>query len=231
MDAVSRQGRAAEQGFNTQLFHGTQAPPANIVTRAERSVSGHEFNQFNWGTHAGTRQAAEDRIRSTDLGGGVPPNFGDLGAIDAFSPGVPRMFPIQVRGKFLEINDLGATWSPANLLEEMRRVGAITFEELGTTITRAADAERAGAAGGFLEAGRREVTALMERKGFAGFKYLNNVEDPGSLSFMILNPSNIRSRFAAFDPRNLGLPGMMGSGIGAALIGASAVASARDEER
>ncbi len=229
MDAVSRQGRAAEQGFNTPLFHGTQAPPANIITRAERSLSGQEFNQFNWGTHAGTRQAAEDRIRSTDLGGGVPPNFGDLGAIDAFSPGVPRMFPIQVRGKFLEINDLGATWSPANLLEEMRRVGAITAEEAGTVITRAADAERAGA--NFLEAGRTGVTALMKSKGFAGFKYLNNVEDVGSTSFMILNPANIRSTFAAFDPRNLGLPGMMGSGAGAALFGAGALGRARAEER
>ena len=228
MDEVSRQTRRIEQGFNTELFHGTMQPPANIITRAERSISGQEFNQFNWGTHAGTARAAEDIIRSMDLGGGIPPNFGDLDAIDAFTPGAPRMFPIQVKGKFLEIKDLGATWSPANMLEEMRRVGAITFEELGTTITKAADAERAG--GNFLEAGRREVQALAESKGFAGFKYRNRVEDPGSLSFMIFNPANIRSRFARFDPRTLGLPGMMGSGIAAALIGSAAVQQAREQD-
>jgi hypothetical protein len=67
---------------------------------------------------------------------------------------------------------------------------------------------------------RRQVTQFAQKKGFRpdsidakvkfrqsimeqGYDvipYLNSVEDRGSLSYLVLKPENLRSRFAAFDP-------------------------------
>jgi hypothetical protein len=41
--------------------------------------------------------------------------------------------------------------------------------------------------------------------------YVNAVEDKGSLSYLVTNPANIRSRYAAFDPANAGKADIMGN--------------------
>lgn len=219
MDEVSRQARRAEQGFTTEMFHGTMQRPNNYLKeRAAKSLTGDEFNEFTWGTHAGSSMAAEARIRSRDLGGDFPPNFGDFGAIESLERA--RVFPLVARGKFVEIPDLGANWGPSMLVDESIKAGVITAEEGQAALRRAANIERSPIGEGFFMAAREEVQALIESKGFSGFTYINAVEDIGSRSWMIFRSTDIRSIFARFDPRNLGKPGMMG-GL-AALLGAGA---------
>ncbi len=54
--------------------------------------------------------------------------------------------------------------------------------------------------------------------------YINTVEDPGSVSYLVLDPSRLRSMFAQFDPQKLrsrdlsaGLAGIFGAGAAATM--------------
>lgn len=229
MDQVSRMTRAAEQGFTTPMFHGTLQPPPNVIVRAERSLSGQEFNQFNWGTHTGSAAAAEERILVRDIGG-FQPDFDTDFTLGAEALVNARIFPLLGRGKFIEVPDLGSSWNPSRIIDEAINIGAVTPAEGSAALAKAAEGsmEIGGITG--LEAARDAVTDLLESKGFTGLTYINGVEDAGSRSWMVFNPANLRSVSAAFDPSRIGDPDMM-AGL-AALIGAGAAGqAARREER
>ena len=57
--------------------------------------------------------------------------------------------------------------------------------------------------------------------------YVNAVEDAGELSYLVLEPNRLRSRFAKFDPAKLESKDLM-AGLAAVLAGRSA-AKATDE--
>jgi hypothetical protein len=61
------------------------------------------------------------------------------------------------------------------------------------------------------EAGADLLSRTLKLRGFDVLQYTNRVEDPGSLSYIVPDPSNVRSRFAKFDPENIGKPNLLGA--------------------
>jgi hypothetical protein len=253
MDEASRMARAAEQDYTEDVFHSTRRS-GGPEEQLSASEMGEDFEEFYGWTHVGTEKAARDRgdqvrgqgrgeswisseevwsyeIFDTRLGGHVktvPTEFEAREFIKAndLAPGFPsldydkvptasfnivpdigeRTFKLKMRGNYLEVSE-GYGWQPGDILRQAEELGAITHaEKIGTGHNRDA------------------VTELLESKGFDGVKYINDVEDPGSMSYMVFDPANLRSATAAkFDPANIGKPSMVGGtpiGAARALVGA-----------
>ncbi len=194
-----RVARGKEQ-FPTEVFHATSSGPRPGTSTAK----GQDFEVLDPWTHLGTERAAEERIIDLrgDFGRGQgigPPQAGE------------RIIPAQVRGDYFDIGNEPTgldPWSPASLLEEGHRGGLFTEAEASRTLSRL-DKDDA----------RQVVSDLYKEKGFDGIRYTNGVEDRGSTSFLVFDPTNTRSRFAQFDPSRIGEAGLMLGGAG--LAGAS----------
>ena len=269
-DNAARQARAAEQGFNTQAFHGTAKRSEYTQERLAAHLSGDEFNQFNWGTHSGTKKAANERLDA----GRKSARFDELSeatteaqknTILARPLEGERIFPVKLKGEYAEMHDLGLDWSPSELMHELtktapKRQGIRDIPPIFTGRERAAVIEQVAngprltsfADGGQIDLtgmndvlrervvlnsveGQAAVQQAIKDKGFAGIRYRNVVEDPGSTSFITFDPADIRSEFARFDPLNVAKPGLMGRatfpGVAAAGAGAAGLLSIIESRR
>lgn len=153
MSANAREARAVGQGFHTESFHSTSALTPGMQNRLDASLSGDEFNQFNWGTHSGTKEAANQRI--ADQRHGIHLNqidaaasSGEPGALaqaitnaEFPAPG-ERIFSLKLKGEFVTLPDLGADWSPDALMRELsegvpsRGLGTDPAEKIFTELER-----------------------------------------------------------------------------------------------
>jgi hypothetical protein len=228
MDEASRTARAAEQDWTINAFHGT----------SRGSLEGGDLERFNWGSHFGTKGAANDRL--SDLRGALPESIqGDRYRAPQLRPG-ERVMPVKLRGKFLDLGDenemTGVMWSPEELLRSAQEKGVLTASEVEHAFDNVPRAPidpmtNRIIRGGFEEdvAIKKAVTDLFQKKGFAGVSYTNAVEDIGSTSYMVFDPANIRSSMAAaFDPAQAGSANLVAGGAG--LLGAGIARSQRERE-
>ena len=217
MDEASRTARAAEQDWTINAFHGTSRGP----------LEGGDLERFHWGSHFGTKGAANDRL--SDLRGALPESIqGDRYRAPQPRPG-ERVMPVKLRGKYLDIGNESA-WHPEGLLETARRRGLITADELEHAFDNVPLLREAQLSPNYNKhkhneeveiAMKQAVTDLFKKKGFAGVSYKNDVEDVGSISYMVFDPANIRSSMAArFDPAQAesaslvaGTAGLLGTGL------------------
>ncbi len=117
---------------------------------------------------------------------------------------------------------------PPDILEQAVAKGAITDVEASAAL------EGVSATG---KQARDRVTELLGSKGYDGIQYENVAEDVGSMSYMVFDPANLRSRAAAFDPENIGRPDLMGGASAGAVrvvagagVGAVTGAAIDDEQ-
>lgn len=182
--------KAIEHGFTTPAFHGT--------TKAG-------FSRFQigagTGAHFGTHQAAHDRIDNT---------------LSSASKSV-GVYPVLLRlGKTMDLPDL-LSWLPAdyiNLAEKVRRepIWAERFRDFARIpITDLWPA---------LQRGQRWIRDLFREHGYDSIRYRNEVEHPGSYSFMMIREApgepgyvaGVRSPFAAFkDVESANIMGALGA--------------------
>jgi hypothetical protein len=229
MDEASRMARAEEQDWTTNAFHGTSRGP----------LGGGDLERFNWGSHFGTKEAANDRLldlrSETNWGGdwsGTPYPGKD------FPVAGERIMPVKLRGKFLDLGD-EAAWHPEGLLQAAQERGLLTADEvkhafdkvpqrrlrqaeLGPNYNKHKHNEEVGIAM------RQAVTDLFQKKGFAGVSYKNLVEAPGSTSYVVFDPKNVRSRFARFDPTQSESTNLLAGTVG--LLGAGLARGQRERE-
>ena len=236
MDEASRMARAAEQDWTTNAFHGTSVRLAPDPARPLQNTG--DLERFHWGSHFGTQKAANERLG--DLRPRVRAAEGELSFDDSgrLKPAVgERIMPVKLRGKYLDIGN-ESKWHPEGLLETARRRGLITADELehafdnvpllreaqlGPNYNKHKHNEEVGIAM------KQAVTDLFKRKGFAGVSYKNDVEDAGSISYMVFDPANIRSSMAAaFDPAQAESASLIAGGAG--LLGAGLARNQRERK-
>ena len=161
MDEASRMARAAEQGYHTDLYHGTGS-----------DISA--FERGRRGLYATDRpEIADIYAKSSDpsIGRDVRAQVADAG---------PNVMPIKLRGDVLEISDIGPTgngWTTDNL---------------------------AAFLGVDMSGGRvryRDLLNAAKERGYSAVKIKDMLDLGGKQDqWSILDPSALRSRFAAFDP-------------------------------
>lgn len=196
---------ATEQGYNVKAVHGTRNPPYDPNTggwsypnRLEKDFDRFRLPPTEIGVHFGGPRAAGNFTTSSDLRD-----------ISRF----PRKFPVGIQAQNpLELRDLGS-WGPSKMASALKAKG-FPADEVDRAI------------GGGYHAGQSSETQIqglrkyLQDKGYDSIKYRNNVEDPGSTSYILFTPSadapnyvrGVRSPWAKFDPSKMG-----SSDIGAAL--------------
>lgn len=134
-------------------------------------------------THFGTAEAARDRVNHLTWGS---PDRDPVIHPERHAE-APATYPVKLRvNKPLSVGDL-ASWTPADLASELYTRGMMS------------DAEVAAA-----QAGKLDPVAWLRGRGYDALRYTNRFEGKGSESYMMLDPSGVRSRHAVFDPKRAG---------------------------
>jgi hypothetical protein len=81
-----------------------------------------------------------------------------------------------------------------------------------------------------MAAAQKAFADRLIAKGHDVVPYVNKVEDKGKLSYLVLEPNRLRSRFAQFDPAKLESKDLM-AGLAAVLAGRSAAQATTNRER
>lgn len=171
-DEAARIARGSDLGFNKEVFHSTRATEPFDEFRMARGPQRHDL----LGVHVGTLQAAEDRLKKyfgKDYGlkSGLA-NENQAGSI----------MPLMARMEKPFTKNTGEPFSEA----ELRRKITIFAEKnkiKPDSITAKAAFER-----------------HLKGQGYDHIPYINSVEDRGNVSYLILLPENLRSKWAQFDP-------------------------------
>jgi Large polyvalent protein associated domain 23/ADP-Ribosyltransferase in polyvalent proteins len=199
MSQAARMERARAMGFdiNNPWYHWTDS-----------KFDEFDLNYGDIGIHFGTKSAAYDRAKgqdkieyeietSKDGKFEVWSNNEWLGDFDtskeakAFIKTQPKeIAPIEVfvkEGKVLKITDVGQwyTWPTIQALPK----GLLSEKDIERIMSGYGEGEK-----------QLELNKVLQEKGIVGLIYKNEVEDKGSMSYIALNPSSIRSINAAFDP-------------------------------
>jgi hypothetical protein len=207
LDGHHRAAAAAEMGLAdlpVEVLRGRSldlSPEARAARAAElgynvdayhSTLHGDVGTAFRPETHFGTEQAARDRYADLmrwpmDRETGVHPAVGqEAGAT----------YPVKLRvNKALDVPDL-ANWGAAEMASELYSRGMLD------------DAQLAAA-----QAGAFDPVGYLRSQGYDALRYTNRFEGKGSTSFMMLDPSGVRSRFAAFDPARAGEADLLASRV------------------
>ena len=202
MDEASRLQRAKEMGFGEELYHGTVADID-------------EFEVSDLGVHLGTQDAANVRLsdkEATRLGVSRyktrNQNFGKNANV------LPVRTSVQ---NPLRMDDAGEWRDPSSVITELRTSELMSknpkLHERLLDMQDEADKLHESYASGDLgsegwyespEASEMldEIRKMIEAEGYDSIVYTNFIESRGkdADSIIVLNPKNIRSRYAKFDP-------------------------------
>lgn len=77
---------------------------------------------------------------------------------------------------------------------------------------------------------QQDLKSLLQGAGYDSFSYPNKIEGQGELSYGLLDPRQVRSRFAQFNPANQFKPELLGS-FGLPLAGLAAAAPDKQKKR
>ena len=172
-------GRAASHLPMDEASRMARAREMGFNVDAYHGTRAPDFASFHPGSHFGSVEAANKRL--SDLS--------ELG--DASLPwGMPRgdeareaVYPVKLRAqKVIDLDDMGE-WTDADIAPQLYRKGLIGDDELNAAIN-----------------GDLDTFDWLKSQGYDAVRYRNDFEGAGSPSYMVLDPKNIRSKFAAFDP-------------------------------
>ncbi len=203
------------------LFHSTQSPTGIKAFKAKFG-SGAGWHDLP-GPHVGTLDAATRR--ATDLAG---PDFKPSIAYDR-KTGVEfpdraelasSIMPLRMRAEKPFLNPQGQPFEESEFGREVKNWAVENgYFTQGVGPRVAAQKKTAK------EAFAKKLLA----EGYDVVPYINEVEDAGSLSYLVLNPNRLRSKFAKFDPKKLNSANLS-AGLGSLFVGgAMAKAASRDK--
>ncbi len=162
--------------------------------------SSFQDDDLSLGVHVGTQKAANDRLNQK--------RDGDLNDTS--------VMPLQLADKkMLEMGDMDDDWSDPRAMAEALH-GALP-EKYDNTLQGMMDPATSGTPGYDI----LTLKGILKDEGYGGISYVNDHEDRGSISRVIFDPADIRSRHALFDPakkssRNL-LASILAGGLAAPL--------------
>lgn len=200
MDEASRMARAAEQGFALDVYHGTRSTRPFDEFRPQMGPQRHDLP----GVHVGTKEAAQKRLEQY-FGEN---NFGLTNNL-ARPDQAASIMPLKMKAERPFVKKGGTPYTEAEIRQKVT-----------------AFARKEGLRPDSYDAKIRFRNSLLEQ-GYDVVPYVNTVEDRGSISYLVLRPENLRSRFAKFDPANIGKAGLMGGMAG--LLGVGAAQRAKQE--
>lgn len=194
MDEASRMARAAEQGYMQEVYHGTRATKPFEEFRPQMGQQRHDLP----GVHVGTKESAEERLEQY-FGG---KSFGLKNDL-ASSGQAASVMPLRMKAEKPFVGKSGTPYTEGEIRQKVT-----------------AFAKKEGLRPDSYDAKIRFRNSLIQQ-GYDVVPYVNTVEDPGNISYLVLKPENLRSRFAKFDPANIGKAGLMGALAGT--LGTSAI--------
>jgi len=196
--------KSAKLGLNTTAFHGT------LKNFSEFKLPEEMGHTPEIGVHFGTLKAAVDRglhhlhpLHRQTVERNLRTNTNVARESLSLKPHESefRVIPSRIgTNNPLTLPDLGA-WTPAHIRYGLLKNPKFTQDEVnhayfegikpGTTLAdqQVANTQRI-----------KNLRKLIESKGYDSIAYRNNVEDPGSLSYVIWNLNKARSFYAKFDP-------------------------------
>ena len=161
------------------------------------------------GTHVGTPQAAMERFQNT-----VGYKVNDPNYINDELKGTS--YPVRISNSNPLMNQNGMPFGEEDLNTLLRQAGGHNSPDIS---------------GGDRELNAKLRKKLFEDQGYTNIPYFNEVEGRGSVS-QIVPPSNIRSRFAAFDPmRRHEADLLAGVGVGGMLDPQAIAEALRQQDR
>jgi hypothetical protein len=193
MSNAARMARAQQLGYTVPAYHGTLGP-------SDYHPSPNGIEAFGPDTHFGSAEAANDRLRhltdrTSPRTDGIHP---DMGADQ------PALYPVLLRvRKPYQTGDLGE-FHDADVATDMFERGLLSEQDLQRVYN-----------------GELDPRDVLRQRGYDAIRYTNAFEDPGSYSYMMLDPSGVRSHFAAFDPRQARSPNILAGGLPLALLPAA----------
>lgn len=208
LDGHHRAAAAAELGLAdlpVEVLRGKPldlSPEARAARAAEQgytvdayhgTLSGDIGTAFREGTHFGTAEAAGDRLSalhwdSPDRDPTVHPATREAEA--------PATYPVKLRIKrALTVPDLG-DFGQADLAVELHGRGLLNDGGLAAA-----------------KSGELDMRDFLRGIGFDALRYQNDFEAQGSTSYMMLDPSGVRSRHAVFDPARAGEADLLASRV------------------
>lgn len=231
MDEASRMQRRIEGGYTTPGYHATK----ENFTEFSPAIKAGSYGSGDFGIHIATdpdtanaaSHIADPQIMAMNpdtarvapyLEGKLLP--GEAGA---------NVMPLWVRmNKALELPDMGIWRSPVDWSRMSDEL--VASHPQGSFVGKLRD-EAADFAHRYPNEDlqwQHRLKELLQGEGYDSIRYANHTEGAGEPSFMLLDPRQLRSRFAAFDPRRKNSRDLLASL--AAAIGTGAVASHEPEE-
>jgi len=170
--------RARAMGYQTapskELYHATDVPFEGSIIDPSKS---------DYGFHVGTQEQANARIMSRGMNGTSYRNGANV---------MPLM--MNKYANMLKVTDEG-TFHADSLAPQLVKKGLMSKEKaklIDKEIGGNWDMDK-------IAAYDQEIRDLLTKEGYDGLKY-KNVQEGEGLSYAFSNPSEVRSRFAAFDP-------------------------------
>lgn len=191
--------RASNIGFNKEVYHATRATEPIEEFRMTRGPQRHDL----LGVHVGTLQAAEDRLRKY-----FGKDYGMKSGV-ANEWQAPSIMPLAARMENPFAKKSGEPFTES----ELRRQVTL-FAQKNNLKPDSINAKIA-------------FEKYLKDKGYDHIPYVNSVEDRGNVSYLMLRPENLRSRWAEFDPEKSGESGLGKKGGGSVVKQALMVVSTK----
>jgi len=207
--------------FPEEVFHSTQSPTGIKAFKAKIG-SGANWHDLP-GAHVGTLDAATRR--ATDLAG---PDFKPSIAYDR-KTGVEfpdraelasSIMPLRMRANKPFLDPQGQPFGEREFGREVRN-----WAEENRYFPQGVGPHAATQKKAAKEAFAKKLLA----EGYDVVPYINEVEDAGSLSYLVLDPTRLRSKFAKFDPKKLNSANLS-AGLGSLFVG-GAMAKAASQDK
>lgn len=226
MDEASRMQRATEQGYVHDVYHGT----AKDFTEFADPIREGGYATGDFGIHVSSDPLAANK-RSGMIEGDATdaiqgPMYHEKGA---------KVLPLKAQmNKTLTLPDMGIWKSPANYVRKyedalhssmggygdgrgdygMPEHFQVSDPEFFGEIAKAAkDMYRKQGVGDpqIMTMWQHKLREMMQERGYDSIKYANNVESDGAPSFLLMDPRQVRSKFATFDPARAGSRDLLAS--------------------
>lgn len=225
MSDAARLARAAEQGYTMPVYHGTTYPKEiEEFPKAVAPLLGYE--QF---------ATAAPRQIQTDFGIHVTPSPLTAEMISGNQEAGGRIMPLLLKpGNVFEMPDVG-TWrvpykwpmrmSPSQTSDPEVAKELLNVAEKYMKEQRSSPLFPAGES--VPEKFQKEIRDTLQRSGYDTIKYKNEMEGVGEPSYMALDPNQLRSPQAAFDPAKIGSADLLAGG---APLGGLLAAGSQEQE-
>lgn len=235
MDEASRMARAAKQGYTHDVFHGTTKDFSEFADPVREG----SYGSGDFGIHVSSDPGAANLKSDAQTG---LMNADGTPNIQEFERG-SQVMPLKAKmDKTLTLPDMSIWKNPSNYIRKYEDAMAETMADHSPTqdqisdpeflgrlaheardMTAKSNADPAGFNGSQLMTDwQHKLSDMLRGEGYDSVKYANHVESDGAPSYLLLDPRQVRSKFATFDPRRTNSRNLLASLAAAMGLGGAA---------